>query len=154
MRIGVATCRMEALLQAVASQMIDEGATAMVVLDEDGDTRGWISEQMLAKSFVRNVDDGSGPFLTAADIMEEPVPECPADVPLIAAAQLMADNGVDHLFFLHRAGGRAWPASQLSQRDLVRVLAGSEYIQNQGAAAPRPTPMDLFRQRHGLPKKR
>jgi hypothetical protein len=38
----------------------------------------------------------------------------------------------------------------LSLRDLVRVLAGPEFYRNQGAAAPRPTPLDLFRQRYGL----
>ena len=81
--------------------------------------------------------------------MHEQVPEFPAvDVPLAAAVQYMADEGVDHLFFLHHAGGRAWPASVLSWRDVVRVLAGPEYLRGQGAGAPRPTPMDLFRQRY------
>jgi len=42
----------------------------------------------------------------------------------------------------------------LSLRDVVKALAGPEYIKNQGHAAPRPTPMDLFRQRYGLPDKR
>ncbi len=86
--------------------------------------------------------------------MDEDVPECPADIPLAAAAQLMADAGVDHLFFPHHAGGRTWPASVLSRRDLVRVLAGPEYLKDQGTAAPRPTPMDLFRQRYGMADKR
>jgi hypothetical protein len=67
---------------------------------------------------------------------------------------LMADAGVDHLFFLHHAGGRAWPSSVLSQRDLVRVLAGPAYFKGQGTGAPRPTPMDLFRQRYGMAKDR
>jgi hypothetical protein len=43
--------------------------------------------------------------LAAQDVMDEDVPECPSDIPLTAAAQLMADAGVDHLFFLYRAGG-------------------------------------------------
>ena len=49
--------------------------------------------------------------------MDEDVPECPSDIPLGAAVSIMADLGVDHLFFLHHAGGRTWPASVLSLRE-------------------------------------
>jgi len=86
----------------------------------------------------------------AQDVMDEDVPECPSDIPLAAAVGIMADLGVDHLFFLHHAAGRTWPASVLSRRDVVKALAGPDYIKNQGTAAPRPTPMDLFRQRYGM----
>jgi CBS domain-containing protein len=171
MRIGVPTCKLEDTLEVVAALMIDQAATALVVLDEDADTRGWISEARLVEAFLRspqtfevspgsNGTAGAGETskvscsLTAADIMDEEVPECPSDIPVAAAAQLMADAGVDHLFFLHHAGGRAWPSSVLSQRDLVRVLAGPDYFKGQGTGAPRPTPMDLFRQRHGMAKDR
>jgi predicted transcriptional regulator len=151
MRIGVPTCKLEDTLAHVAALMIDGGYTAVVVLDEEADTRGWINERLLASAYEQAAvghEDASG--WSAQDVMDEHVPECPSDIPLTAAAQLMADAGVDHLFFLHHAGGRAWPASVLSQRDLVRVLAGPDYIKDQGTAAPRPTPMDLFRQRYGL----
>lgn len=153
MRIGVPTCKMEDTLQQVAALLVDQAASALVVLDEDGDTRGWINERMLAEGYLRFAgarDDA--PSLTAADIMDEVVPDAPSDIPLTAGAQIMADAGVDHLFFLHKAGGRVWPASVLNQRDLIRAMAGPDYIQAQGAA--RPTPMDLFRQRYGLPGKK
>jgi predicted transcriptional regulator len=155
MRIGVPTCKMEDTLQQVAALMVDQAASALVVLDEDGDTRGWINEQMLGSAYLRfaQLPEGS-PALTAADVMVERVPEAPSDIPLTAGAQIMADTGVDHLFFLHRAGGRVWPASVVSHRDLIRAMAGPEYILGQGTAAPRPTPMDLFRQRYGLPPKK
>jgi predicted transcriptional regulator len=135
--------------------MLDQAATALVVLDEDADTCGWINERMLARAYeqsaVRHEDAAAQ---TVQEVMNEDVPECPSDIPLAAAAQLMADAGVDHLFFMHHAGGRTWPASVLSRRDLVRVLAGPEYIKDQGTAAPRPTPLDLFRQRYGMAKER
>lgn len=161
-RIGVPTCKLEDTLDRVAALMIDQAATALVVLDEDADTRGWINEMRLAQAYlqVARLAPASWPLtpdpcpLTAADIMDEHVPEAPSDIPLTAAAQLMADMGVDHIFFLHHAGGRTWPASVLGLRDLVRALAGPEYVRNQGSAAPRPTPMDLFRQRYGLGSKR
>jgi hypothetical protein len=92
--------------------------------------------------------------LTAADVMDEDIPEAPADIPLTAVVQLMADFGVDHLFFMHHAGGRAWPASVINLRDIVKALAGPEYIQGQGMHAARPSPMDLSRQRYNLPPKR
>ena len=84
--------------------------------------------------------------------MDEDVPEAPADIPLSATVQIMADMGVDHLFFMHNAGGKTWPASVLNLRDVVKALAGPEYIKVQGMHAARPTPMDLFRQRYGLPE--
>jgi hypothetical protein len=110
---------------------------------------------MLAESYLRFAGAREdAPALTAADIMDEVVPDAPSDIPLIAGAQIMADANVDHLFFLHKAGGRVWPASVLNHRDLIRAMAGPDYIQSQGAGAARPTPMDLFRQRYGLPPKR
>jgi CBS-domain-containing membrane protein len=150
MRIGVPTCKMEDSAETVAAQLLAENATAVVVLDEEGHTAGWINEQALAAAYVQAAAAGAEDQtnLAAEQIMLTATPELPVDVPLSAALRLMADQGVDHLFFLHRAGGRAWPASVLSWRDAVRALAGPEHIQNQGAGAPRPTPMDLFRQRY------
>ena len=159
MRIGVPTCRPEEPVETVARQMVEQNYTAIVVLDEDNDSRGWIGERHLANAYVRlarQTPTGEAdvrPTLTAADIMDERVPECPVDIPLEAAFQIMTDLDADHLFFLHHAAGRAWPASVINLRDVVRALAGPEFVRDQGTAAPRPTPMDLFRQRYGLPKK-
>ncbi len=155
MRIGVPTCKPTEPLDRLAAQMVEHGWTAVVVLDDDGDARGWVNEQMLAQGYVRlaTLPAGASP-LAAADVMAEHVPEAAADLPLTAIVQLMADMNVDHIFFMHHAGGRSWPASMLSLRDVVRALAGPEYIRHQGMHAARPTPMDLFRQRYGLAGKR
>jgi predicted transcriptional regulator len=149
MRIGVPTCKVTDPIVPLAQQMIDQGWTAVVVMDDDGDARGWINERMLAVAYSRSsrVDE-----LTAADIMDEDVPEAPADIPLSATVQIMADMATDHLFFMHNAGGKSWPASVLNLRDVVKALAGPDYIKAQGMHAARPTPMDLFRQRYNLPK--
>jgi CBS-domain-containing membrane protein len=155
MRIGVPTCKLEDTVAHVAALMIDGGHTAVVVLDEEADTRGWVNEHILAAAYKQAAashEDAAA--IAIQDVMDEDVPECASDVPLAAAVGIMADLGVDHLFFLHRAAGRMWPASVLNLRDVVKALAGPEYIKNQGSAAPRPTPMDLFRQRYGLPDKR
>jgi hypothetical protein len=42
----------------------------------------------------------------------------------------------------------------LNLRDVVKALAGPEFIRDQGMHAARPTPMDLFRQRYNLPPNR
>jgi predicted transcriptional regulator len=151
MRIGVPTCKLEDTIAHVAALMIDGGHTAVIVLDDEADTRGWIHDRTLASAYERAAatdEDASG--FAAQDVMDEDVPECPSDIPLAAAVSIMTDLGVDHLFFLHHAAGRTWPASVLSMRDVVKALAGPDYIKNQGTAAPRPTPMDLFRQRYGM----
>lgn len=161
MRIGVPTCKPGAAITHLAAQMLEHGWSALVVMDDDGDARGWLNERMLAAGYARlsNLAPDAWPLtpescpLTAADIMDEHVPDGPADLPLTAIVQLMADRGVDHMFFMHHAGGRTWPASVLSLRDVVKALAGPEYIKNQGMHAARPTPLELFRQRYGLPKK-
>jgi CBS-domain-containing membrane protein len=151
MRIGVPTCKLEDSIAHVAALMIDGGHTAVVVLDEEADTRGWVNEHILASAYVRAAAAGEDESLIAVqDVMDEDVPECASDLPLAAAVGIMADLGVDHLLFLHRAAGRMWPASVLSLRDVVKALAGPEYLKNQGMHAARPTPMDLFRQRNRL----
>lgn len=151
MRIGVPTCKLADPVVQVAAQMIDGGYSAVIVLDAEADTRGWINEQMLASAYARAAASAEDAAPCAAqDVMVEEVPECASDLPLAAAVGLMADLGADHLFALHRAGGRVWPASALSLRDVVKALAGPEYLKSQGMHAARPTPMDLFRQRHGL----
>jgi len=151
MRIGVPTCKLEDSVTQLARQMVEQGWTAVVVMDEDGDARGWVNERMLALAYTTG-DRASE--LVAADMMDEDIPEAPADIPLTATVQLMADLGVDHLFFMHHAGGKMWPASVLNLRDVVKALAGPEYIRDQGMHAARPSPMDLFRQRYNLPPNR
>ena len=152
MRIRVPTCKAEDSVLHVAAQMLDHGWTAVVVMDEDADARGWLNERMLAIAYAAH--SGEIPAdLRVTQVMDEDIPEAPADIPLTATVQMMADYGVDHLFFMHHAGGKSWPASLLNARDVVKALAGPEYIKNQGMHAQRPTPMDLFRQRYGLPKK-
>ena len=154
MRIGVPTCKLEDTVAHVAASMIDGGHTAVIVLDEEADTRmGQRAHPRFSLCAAAAVaEDASS--IAVQDVMDEDVPECASDLPLAAAVGIMADLGVDHLFFLHRAVGRMWPASVLSLRDVVKALAGPEYLKNQGMHAARPTPMDLFRQRHGLPDKR
>ena len=53
MRIGVPTCKQDVSVQAVAVQMLAGDYTALIVIDEEGDSRGWIGERQLAAAFTR-----------------------------------------------------------------------------------------------------
>ena len=155
MRIGVPTCKLEDTIAHVAALLIDGGHTAVVVLDDEADTRGWINERILASAYGRAAatdEDASG--FAAQDVMDENVPECPSDIPLGAAVSIMADLGVDHLFFLHHAGRThlARIGIELARRGEGAGRAGIS--QEPGDARRAPTPMDLFRQRYGLAKTR
>ncbi len=144
MRIGVPTCKLEDTAAEAAAQMMEQNATALGVMDEEGNAAGWLDEWRLAEACMTE----AGPASIAEDIMAAPIPEFSADAALSEAVGYMLAEGVGHLFFLHHAGGRAWPASVLSLRDAVAALAGPEYVRGQGSGAPRPTPMDLFRQKY------
>lgn len=150
MRIGVPMCKLDDDVIQLARRMVEQGWAAVVVMGDDGDARGWINEGMLAQAYAAGEHAADW---VAADVMDEDIPEAPADIPLAATVRLMADLAVDHLFFMHHAGGQRWPASMLNLRDVVRTLAGPEYIRDQGMHAARPSPMDLFRQRSKLPAK-
>lgn len=52
MRLGVPTCKETDLLDKVAALMLDQAATALIVLDEEADTRGWINEARLAQAYL------------------------------------------------------------------------------------------------------
>ena len=116
MRIGVPTCKLEDTVAHVAALMIDGGHTAVIVLDEEADTRGWVNEHILAAAYQRAAaahEDAAA--IAIQDVMDEDVPECASDLPLAAAVGIMADLGVDHLLPAprrgpHVAGVRAEPA--------------------------------------------
>jgi len=47
MRIGVPTCKPDDPITYLAAQMIDHGWTALVVMDDEGDARGWLNVRPL-----------------------------------------------------------------------------------------------------------
>ena len=56
MRIGVPTCKLEDTVAHVAALMIDGGHSAVIVLDEEAYTRGWVNEHILASAYQRRRD--------------------------------------------------------------------------------------------------
>jgi len=145
MQVGVPTCREDTSLVDVACLLVECNASALVVLDEDGNMVGWIGEEHLARTINH---DHTG--LTASDIMDEEIPEMPPDVPAAAAAHLMIDRGLRQVFISHHSAGIKYPAAVFTLKDVLRVIGGLERAPGVGAGAERPTVMDLFKHRYGL----
>lgn len=145
MRVGVPTCREDAALEEVARLLVERNASALVVLDEDGNAVGWVGEEHVARAAGR-----SGAALVAGDVMEEQVPTIPPDVPAVAAANLMLDRGIRQLFVVHHAGGIVYPAAVFTLQDVIRVVGGLQRAPGVGVGAERPSAIDLFKHRYGL----
>jgi arabinose-5-phosphate isomerase len=145
MRVGVPTCREDTPLKDAARLMVERNVAALVVLDEDGNAAGWLGEQHLARAIDRD-----HARLTAADVMNEHMPEILPEIPVAAAAHLMLDRDLQQLFVTHHAGGIKYPAAVITLQDVCRVIAGLERAPGVGVGAERPTAVDLFKHRYGL----
>jgi len=101
MTIGVPVCRDAETCGAVAARLTGE---VVVALDEDGMACGWATRDQLMAGCARPVDD----------VMDEDIPTVPADIPMEAAAQIMRDRGVAHLFLMHDWPGERRPSAVIS----------------------------------------
>ena len=136
--------------------MMEANCTALIVLDEEGDSRGWIGERHLAAASgaPRRRRERQKGFrlrrnLTAADIMDEDVPECPADIPLAQPCRSWPTRASIISSFCTGQPDKPGRRRCWQLRDVVRALGRPRVHPGPGRRAPRPTPMDLFRQRYG-----
>jgi CBS domain-containing protein len=115
------------------------------VLDEEGHGVGVVSRDNLARAYGR----GDVDHLIAEDVMSEGVPQVPPDIPLAAAAQLMADNGWRVAFLMHNAGGIIYPAAMISTTHFLRHLAAQsdDDLRDLGIKAERQPPAEAFKER-------
>jgi YD repeat-containing protein len=145
MTVGAATCSPNTPMSDVARLVLDRGLEGVVVLDQDGNGIGVVSQDELVQAYTR--DDWGN--LTAEAIMREGVPQVPPDIPLTAAAQLMQDQGVRVVFLMHHANGVIYPAAVLSYRHLLRHIAAHSDadLQDLGIAAARKPPLEQFTER-------
>ncbi len=152
MSVGVATCSPETPLDDIARLLLDRQLEAVVVLDQEGNAVGVVSQEELIEGYLcENRND-----LTAEDVMHEGVPQIPPDIPLIAAAQIMRDQHVRVMFLMHHAGGIEYPAASLSYRHLLRHLAAhsDEELRDLGIAAARQSPIQTFLDRRDRARRR
>jgi predicted transcriptional regulator len=84
--------------------------------------------------------------LMAEEIMQDGVPQVPPDIPLVAAVQLMQDQGVRALFLVHHAGGVVYPAAVITYQHILRHLAARDQdeLRDLGIHAERQSPLQAF----------
>jgi len=94
--------------------------------------------------------------LTAEDIMSEGVPELPADISLVVAAQMMKDKGIRIAYMLHNSAGIIYPAAYISYRHILRHMAAKDEkdLKDLGLAAERKTPIEQFIERRDEARKK
>jgi CBS domain-containing protein len=143
MTVGVATCSPDTPAAEVAKLMVERNLETLVVLDpRDGHALGVISQDDLVGTYAQSV---SGE-LRAEDIMRDGVPQIPADIPLKAAAQIMADQGVRALFLMHHSNGIEYPAAVITYTHILRFISASNSseLKDLGIKAERQSPIDAF----------
>lgn len=153
MTVGVPTCAPDTRIGDLARRMLEKGWEAVVVLDRsDGHAVGVVSQDELVRAYSLSV----GEDRPVEEIMRPDVPQCPPDIPVTAAAQLMQDMKTRVLFLTHHAGGIVYPAGMISYQHLLRHLAAQdpEELKDLGIYAQRQTPVQMFIERREATRRR
>jgi len=152
MTVGVASCAPNLPVPELARLLLDRNLEAVIVLNEHGHGVGFVSQDDLVRAYAR--DDYQQ--LTAEDVMNADVPQVPADIPLIAAAQIMRDQGVRVMFITHHADGRIFPAGVITYRHYLRHLAAQDEgdLADLGTHAARQAPLQSFFERRDAARRR
>jgi CBS domain-containing protein len=155
MHIGVSTCRADTPVVETARTLLRENLEALIVLDGNGHAVGVLSRREVVAAYAQaGTRSRGGEAVTAGDVMRPDIPEVPADIPAIAAAQIMLDQGVREVYLMHHAAGISWPAAALRFEDVLRYLAAESEadLANMGAGAPRKSPVETFMERYSRTK--
>lgn len=110
MTIGVPVCGEGETCGAVAARLVGE---VVVALDEDGMACGWATRAEIAQA---------NPELAIGEMMDEDIPTVPPGIPAKAAAELMRDRGVEHLFLMHDWPGEPRPSAVISLKGVEARL--------------------------------
>lgn len=142
MTVGVPTCPPATPAADVARLLLDKDYEAVIVLDVEGQAVGVVGREELVRAFA----DGGLEGKTAEQIMHEGVPQIPPDIPLAAAAHLMADQKLRAFFLMHNAGGIIYPAALITYKHFIRLIAArsDDELSDLGIAAARQAPLDVF----------
>ncbi len=155
MHIGVSTCRTTTPVAEAARTLLHENLEALIVLDGNGHAVGMLGRREVVIAYAQaGTRSRGGETVTAADVMRPDIPEVPADIPAVVAAQIMLDQGVREVYLMHHAAGISWPAAVLRFEDVLRYLAAESEsdLANMGAGAPRKSPVETFMERYSRTK--
>ncbi len=142
MTVGVQTCPPETPAVDVVRLLLEKDLEAVIVLDVEGHAAGVVGREEMVRAFANGGVEGK----TAEQIMHEGVPQVPPDIPLTAAAHLMADQGARAFFLMHNAGGVIYPAAFITYKHFLRLIAArsDDDLADLGIAAARQSPLDAF----------
>lgn len=145
MTVGVPTCKHDTLVTDIARFLLEKNVEAMCVLDAGGHGIGVVGADELVLAYTREGYE----TLTAEDIMCEGVPELPADISLVLAAQMMKDKGIRIAYMLHNSAGIIYPAAYISYHHILRHMAAQDEkdLKDLGLTAARKTPIEQFVER-------
>ncbi len=155
MHIGVSTCRTDIPLAEAARTLLRENLEALIVLGGNGHAVGMLGRREVVAAYAQaGTRSRGGETATVGDVMRLDIPEVPADIPAIAAAQIMLDQGVREVYLMHHAAGISWPAAALRFEDVLRYLAAESEadLASMGAGAPRKSPVETFMERYSRTK--
>ena len=155
MHIGVSTCSTNISVAEAARTLLHENLEALIVLDSNGHAVGVLGRREVVAAYAQaGTRSRGGETVTAADVMRPDIPEVPADIPAVAAAQIMLDQGVREVYLMHHASGLSWPAAVLRFEDVLRYLAAESEadLASMGAGAPRKSPVETFMERYSKTK--
>jgi len=155
MHIGVSTCRTNTSVAEAARTLLRENLEALIVLDGNGHAVGMLGRLEVVAAYAQvGTRSRGGETATAGDAMCLDIPEVPADIPAVVAAQIMLDQGMREIYLMHHAGGISWPAAVLRFEDVLRYLAAESEadLANMGAGAPRKSPVETFMERYSRTK--
>jgi CBS domain-containing protein len=155
MHIGVSTCRTDTPIVEAVRTLLRENLEALIVLDGNGHAVGVLGRREVVVAYAQAGARSRGSeTASAADVMRPDIPEVPADIPAIVAAQIMLDQGLREVYLMHHAAGISWPAAVLRFEDVLRYLAAESEAEltNMGAGAPRKSPVETFMERYSRTK--
>jgi CBS domain-containing protein len=145
MSVGVPTCKTTTPILDIARFILDQQVEEMVVLGTEGEGVGIVGYEELVTAYTRQ----EAKELFAEDIMHEGVPELPADITLVLAAQLMKDKGIRVAYMTHNSAGIIYPAAYISYKHVLRHLVAKDAseLKDLGLAAERKSPIETFIER-------
>lgn len=115
MTIGVPICRDTEPCSVALARLARQSSSAevVVVLDEDGIAVGWLTRETLLRQDAACI---------VGEVMDEDIPDVPPNIPIEAAAQLMRDRGVEHLFLMHDWPGERRPSAVVSLKAIEQRI--------------------------------
>jgi len=114
----VMSCRVDTPLREVARRLDSEKINALIVVDESGDLSGVVSQTDLVKVCERDWES-----MVAEDVMTSDVVTVMADIPVLAAVELMVDNQIHRVVITQGGLAPRRPVGVLSMTDVVREMA-------------------------------